>query len=102
RVAVLRLLEHLVGLQLDPSATRPWRHHAAAGRRPNTVCRTHAVSSRFRRRNSSRSCDFGPWPVTTERSSSHDGSVYSQTLVVSSSRRFGSGSFRPSSHSRGT
>src|SRR5207245_7348088 len=44
-----------------------------------TTERTHASCSRKRRRNPSRSCVFGPWPVTTCFSSSQSGSLSSKT-----------------------
>src|SRR5947209_5809668 len=66
-----------------------------------TKSRTHCSCSRKRRRNSSRSCVFGPWPVTTCLSSSQSGSVYSQT-PSSRLRSFGSWSSRPSSRICGT
>src|SRR4051794_19505967 len=66
-----------------------------------TVSRTHFSWSRKRRRSSSRSLVLGPWPVTTERSSSQSGSVYSQT-PSSPFRSFGSGTSRPSSRICGT
>src|SRR2546426_10307577 len=72
--------------------------HAASAR---IAVRTQAVSSRVARRSSSRSAVFGPWPVTTERSSSQSGSVYSQT-PSSRFRSFGSGSVSPSSQICGT
>ena len=90
RVAFLGLLEDLVRLDAAPVgslfAVRWLRscHQAVAGtpaaagaiaRSPKTVSRTQRVSSRLRRRKASRSCDFGPWPVTTDRSSSQSGSV---------------------------
>src|SRR5581483_4707397 len=49
--------------------------HAASA---SSARRTHAVSSRETRRKPSRSSVRGPWPVTTARSSSQSGSVYSQ------------------------
>jgi len=48
---------------------------ATAGRGARMVARTHAVSSWLRRRKARRSCDLGPWPVTTVRSSCQSGSV---------------------------
>src|SRR5512133_804348 len=72
--------------------------HAASA---STTLRTHAELSRARRRRSSRSCDFGPCPVTTLRSSSQSGSVYSQT-PSSDFRSFESGTVRPSSQICGT
>src|SRR6185437_8521434 len=73
----------------------------AASRWFRTVSRTHFSWSRKRRRNASRSCERGPWPVTTAFSSSQSGSVYSQTP---SSRRcsFASGTVSPSSRICGT
>src|SRR5262249_12747338 len=67
----------------------------------STISRTHAEFSRARRRRSSRSCDFGPCPVTTLRSSSQSGSVYLHT-PSSSLRNFGSGTVSPSSQTCGT
>src|SRR5919198_1207089 len=67
----------------------------------STTWRTHAEFSRARRRRSSRSCDRGPCPVTTLRSSSQSGSVYFQT-PSSFLRSFGSGTVRPSSQICGT
>src|SRR5207302_1974114 len=61
RLALLLLPEHL-------------EDHAAS-----TVSRTHFPCSRKRRRNASRSCERGPWPVTTDISSSQSGSLYSHT-----------------------
>src|SRR5207245_688406 len=55
-----------------------------------TTERTHADCSRAVRRRSSLSWVFGPWPVTTWRSSAQSGSVYSQT-PSSRLRSFGSG-----------
>src|SRR6478752_2184781 len=72
--------------------------HAASAR---IAFRTQAVSSREMRRNSSRSAVRGPWPVTTERSSSQSGSVYSQTSS-SPFRKPASGTVRPSSQICGT
>src|SRR5204862_7949734 len=73
------------------------RHAASA----STTDRTHADCSRALRRRSSRSAVFGPWPVTTCRSSSQSGSVYSQT-PSSRLRSFGSGTSSPSSQICGT
>src|SRR3954451_8489700 len=67
----------------------------------STTRRTHAVSSRETRRNSSRSAVFGPCPVTTDRSSSQSGSVYSHT-PSSRLRSFGSVTASPSSQICGT
>src|SRR5579859_6346265 len=72
--------------------------HAASAR---IARRTQAVSSRDIRRNSSRSAVRGPCPVTTDRSSSQSGSVYSQT-PSSRCRRAGSGTVSPSSQICGT
>src|SRR5947208_1937971 len=66
-----------------------------------TTSRTHCSCSRKRRRNSSRSCVFGPCPVTTCLSSSQSGSPYSHT-PSSRLRSFGSWSSRPSSRICGT
>src|SRR3990167_98000 len=49
--------------------------HAAAFGSARIAARTQAVASRLRRRNSRRSCDFGPWFVTTVRSSFQSGSA---------------------------
>ena len=77
RVAVLLLPEDLPGLEdrrLGVGRVRRRdRRHAAAGT-PRIASRTQRVSSRASRRNSRRSCDIGPWPVTTVRSSSQSGS----------------------------
>src|SRR4051812_10170127 len=70
--------------------------HAAS-----TASRTHFSWSRKRRRNPSRSLVLGPCPVTTARSSSQSGSVYSHT-PSSRFRSFGSGTSRPSSRICGT
>src|SRR5205085_10212356 len=72
--------------------------HAASA---STTWRTHAECSRASRRRSSRSCDFGPCPVTTLRSSSQSGSPYSHT-PSSFLRSFESGTVRPSSQIWGT
>src|SRR5262245_8717847 len=72
--------------------------HAASA---STTLRTQASCSSIRRRRSSRSCVFGPCPVTTCLSSSQSGSVYSQT-PSSSLRSFGSGTVNPSSQICGT
>src|SRR5439155_26362089 len=70
--------------------------HAAS-----TTSRTHCSRSRKPRRKASRSCVFGPWPVTTCLSSAQSGSVYSQT-PSSRFRSFGSGTVSPSSQICGT
>ncbi len=68
----------------------------------STTDRTHSVSWRDERGgSSSRSAVSGPCPVTTARSSSQSGSVYSQT-PSSRLRSFGSGTVRPSSQICGT
>src|SRR5438874_264597 len=72
--------------------------HAASA---STTARTHASCSRNFLRNSSRSCVFGPCPVTTCLSSSQSGSLYSQT-PSSLLRSFGSGTVSPSSQICGT
>src|SRR5437763_6887478 len=72
--------------------------HAASA---STTARTHASCSRNFLRNSSRSCVFGPCPVTTCLSSSQSGSLYSQT-PSSLLRSFGSGTVSPSSRICGT
>jgi len=67
----------------DPSEARcdallaigPRIHRQAACGAARIVSRTHAVSARARRRNSSRASDIGPWFVTTVRSSSQSGSL---------------------------
>src|SRR5829696_3642341 len=68
----------------------------------STILRTHSVSSRFIRRSPSRSCVFGPCPVTTCFSSSQSGSVKRHSPVSSSLRSSGSGTVRPSSQICGT
>src|SRR5262249_46242852 len=72
--------------------------HAASA---STALRTHSVSSRLSLRKPSRSAVFGPWPVTTVRSSSQSGSVYSHS-PLSFLRSSGSGTVRPSSQICGT
>src|SRR5262245_39660813 len=72
--------------------------HAASA---STTERTHASCSSMLRRNSRRSAVFGPCPVTTLRSSSQSGSVYSHT-PSSFLRSFGSGTLSPSSQICGT
>src|SRR5262249_52440277 len=72
--------------------------HAAS---PSTVFRTPPVSSRFSLRKPSRSAVFGPWPVTTLRSSSQSGSLYSHS-PSSFLRSSGSGTVSPSSQICGT
>src|SRR4051812_42209681 len=73
-------------------------HYAASA---STTDRTQASCSSIRRRNSRRSCVFGPCPVTTYRSSSQSGSPYSQT-PSSRLRNSGSGTVSPSSQICGT
>src|SRR4051812_27110729 len=79
-----------------PLLTKDLEDHAT-----RTASRTHFSCSRKRARNASRSCERGPWPVTTDFSSSQSGSPYSHT-PSSRRRRSGSGSVRPSSHTCGT
>src|SRR5215210_1139133 len=90
-----RMLERLA-LALLPEDLE--NHQAASA---STTSRTHAEFSRAARRRSSRSAVFGPWPVTTARSSSQSGSVYSHT-PSSFLRSSGSGTVRPSSQTCGT
>src|SRR6266545_4457272 len=78
--------------------TEDLEDHAASAR---TTLRTHASCSSMRRRKSSRSCVFGPCPVTTCFSSSQSGSLYSQTSS-SFLRNAGSGTVSPSSQICGT
>ena len=59
----------------DSSANRTWCRKGGSRTKPasggdvlperSIASRTHCVTSAASRRNSSRSCDFGPWPVTT-------------------------------------
>src|SRR4051794_24208899 len=101
REVVVRRLDRAGVLQSLPLAflTKDFVDHYAAW--ASRTLRTHAEFSRALRRRSSRSCDFGPWPVTTLRNSSQSGSPYSQT-PSSFLRNFGSGTVRPSSQICGT
>src|SRR2546423_726984 len=106
----------LAGVQLRERRVRSWQrpgvleglalplppeHLEDQAASASTTERTHADCPRAPRLRSSRSWVFGPWPVTTWRSSAQSGSVYSQTSS-SRLRSFGSGTVSPSSQICGT